>query len=224
MTLSLLSLLAYAFRRGGDAWDLALVGLLCLIPVSELAIGVINRIFTSLVHPRPLPKLALRDGIPAASRTMVVVPTMLASSEGVQRLLEDLEVRYLANRDASLHFALLTDFRDAHTETLPDDDDLVARRGAASPAQRTARERSVLPASPAPSVERARGVVDGMGAKTRQADGVQPAGARGDGHQLQRVVGDRSLLTSVKYVITLDSDTQLPMDMARQLVGTLSIR
>ena len=126
MTLSLLSLLSYAFRRGGDAWDLALVGLLCLIPVSELAIGVVNRIFTSLVHPRPLPKLALREGIPAASRTMVVVPTMLASSEGIQRLLEDLEVRYLANRDASLHFALLTDFRDAHTETLPDDEDLVA--------------------------------------------------------------------------------------------------
>ena len=187
VTLSLLSLLSYAFRRGGDAWDLALVGLLCLIPVSELAIGVINRIFTSLVHPRPLPKLALREGIPAASRTMVVVPTMLASSEGVQRLLEDLEVRYLANRDASLHFALLTDFRDAHTETLPDDDDLVAAAGSGITQlnERHGSDRFFL-------LHRRRqwnepeGLWMGWERKRGKLNEFNRLRARGDGHQLQR--------------------------------------
>jgi cyclic beta-1,2-glucan synthetase len=52
---------------------------------------------------------------------MVVVPTMLTSLEGVDRLLETLEIHHLANRDPHLHFALLTDFRDAPEEILPGD-------------------------------------------------------------------------------------------------------
>ena len=36
------------------------------------------------------------------------------------------------------------------------------------------------------------------------------------------IVGDRSLLGSVKYVITLDTDTQLPRDAAHMLVGNMA--
>ncbi len=36
------------------------------------------------------------------------------------------------------------------------------------------------------------------------------------------IVGDRSILPRVKYVITLDTDTQLPRDSARQFVGTMA--
>jgi cyclic beta-1,2-glucan synthetase len=50
---------------------------------------------------------------------MVVVPTMLTSIEGVDRLIETLEIHHLSNRDKHLHFALLTDFRDAAAEDLP---------------------------------------------------------------------------------------------------------
>ena len=37
----------------------------------------------------------------------------------VERLVEALEVRFLANRDENLHYALLTDFEDADAEKLP---------------------------------------------------------------------------------------------------------
>src|SRR5437868_12084148 len=36
------------------------------------------------------------------------------------------------------------------------------------------------------------------------------------------VVGDQSILREIKYVITLDTDTQLPRDSARQLIGTMA--
>src|SRR5208283_4074361 len=70
-------------------------------------------------------------GIPPEHRTMVVVPTMLSSPESVQHLLDGLEVRYLANRDDNLHFALLTDLEDAPKEIMPADEELVrlAREG-----------------------------------------------------------------------------------------------
>ena len=38
---------------------------------------------------------------------------MLTSAQNIEELIEALEVRFLANRDANLHFGLLTDFRDA---------------------------------------------------------------------------------------------------------------
>ena len=36
------------------------------------------------------------------------------------------------------------------------------------------------------------------------------------------IVGETAILPAIKYVITLDTDTQLPRDAARQLVGTMA--
>src|SRR5471032_2649980 len=86
-----------------------------------------NWLSTLLVKPRLLPRLDYSAGIAPAYRTMVVVPTMLTSAEGVDRLLETLEVHHLANRDQHLHFALLTDFPDAPSEVAPEDQVLLQR-------------------------------------------------------------------------------------------------
>ena len=64
-------------------------------------------------------------GIPPESRTLAVIPTMLTSAQNIEDLVEALEVRFLANRDENLHFGLLTDFRDAHEETMPEDEPLL---------------------------------------------------------------------------------------------------
>ena len=74
---------------------------------------MLNLIVTAQIRPRPLPKLDMRDGIPAGDRTMVVVPAIVDSEARLLSLLDELEVRFFANRDAHLHFALLTDFPDA---------------------------------------------------------------------------------------------------------------
>jgi len=46
-----------------------------------------------------------------------VVPALLLSPTVTSRLIEDLEIRYLANRDPNLLFGLLTDFPDANERT-----------------------------------------------------------------------------------------------------------
>ena len=127
---------------------------------------------------------------------MVVVPTMLSSPAGVEDLLEGLEVRYLANRDDNLHFALLTDFDDA-----PDGDPAGGRRaGAAGPRRHRAAQPEVRGASrrhlPSSSTARAAGMpregrVDGLRAQARQAGGVQRAACAGRGASaFSEVVGD----------------------------------
>ena len=90
-----------------------------LICVVQFAVSVANWLVTVSVQPRPLPRMDFRRGIPPEHRTMVVVPTMLLNAAATDDLLEQLEIRYLANRDSNLHFALLTDLRDAPQAVMP---------------------------------------------------------------------------------------------------------
>ena len=115
-------------------------GLLLLVPMAflvllgttRLSVAIVNWLVTLLVTPKALPRMDFSDGIPSEFRTLVAVPTMLTSSQGVSELIEGLEIRYLANRDQHLHFALLTDWRDAPAETMPEDKALLDRRGKGS--------------------------------------------------------------------------------------------
>ena len=96
------------------------VALTFMLGASSLAVGLINWLATLLAHPHPLPRMDFSLEIPPESSTLVVIPTMLASTQNVEDLVESLEIRFLANRDNNLHFGLLTDFLDAHEETMPD--------------------------------------------------------------------------------------------------------
>jgi cellobiose phosphorylase len=166
------------------------------------------------------------QGIPCAHRTMVVVPTLLSTTQDVDDLLEALEIRYLGNRDANLFFALLTDFSDAPERTLPGDEATLAyARAAVEALNQTYREdrpcifywfhRPRL-WNPVENVwmgyERKRGKLEQFNALLR---GVKQTA-------FSDIVGDTSILGSIKYVITLDTDTQLPRDAARTLVANIA--
>src|SRR5262249_36777566 len=112
----LVPLLFQAGGAGAGALAVLLLELVLFFPASALAVAVMNRVVTEVVGPRPLPKLELRDGVPASLRTMVVVPTLLASQAEIQELIERLEVHYLANPDGEIHFAILSDWLDAASE------------------------------------------------------------------------------------------------------------
>ncbi len=223
-------LLARAHADGVPDWLLGSVGIVSLLAVSQLAVALVNWLATLLVTPHPLPRMDFSAGIPPPWRTLVVVPTMLTSAQDLEDLVEALEVRFLANRDERLHFGLLTDFQDAHQETLPEDgpllhlaqariDELNEKYGAGEgrskddifflfhrPRRWNPRERLWL------GYERKRGKLADLNALLR--------GASGDRFSL--VVGDTAVLSDVKYVITLDTDTQLPRDAARQFVGAMA--
>ena len=221
--LTITSLVVYAARRGATDGELWLVALITLIPVSELAISLLNLIITSQVPPRQLPKLEMRGGIPARDRTMVVVPAIVDSPERIGSLLDDLEVRFFANRDPNLHFALLSDFADSEQPSQPGDEALVeaaTRRVAELNARHGAdrfflfhRERRWNPCERRwMGWERKRGKLAEFNRLLR--------GDTGTSFIVRH--GHVSILPSVRYVITLDSDTQLPIQAARRLVGTLS--
>ncbi|MFI5455936.1 MAG: GH36-type glycosyl hydrolase domain-containing protein [Isosphaerales bacterium] len=218
--------LAQGWAYGSSSWAMMAVAIPLALGVSHLVIALVNRLVTTLIAPKPLPKLDFSRGLPPEARTLVAVPTMLVSDQNVDDLLEGLEVRYLANQDDNLHFALLTDFRDAPQETMPDDEALVRRakegiedlnarfkgkRGDRfflfhRPRRWDARERIWM------GYERKRGKLSALNALLRGRPGAH----------FSLVVGETSVLPAVRYVITLDTDTQLPRDVAGQLVGTIA--
>lgn len=123
--------LAVMALSGASPASVVLLGLLALVPASDLAIALINRYVTRLVGPRRLPKLELSGGVPAESRALVVIPMLLTDEADIRETVQRLEVHYLANPDPQLRFALLSDWSDAETESLPEDEALLedARSG-----------------------------------------------------------------------------------------------
>ena len=121
----------YAHGQGGSAWPHAWVALLLLLPASELATAVVQRLAARFAAPRRLPRLDFLGGVPESARTVVVVPTLLTSVERVAELLERLEVLALGNLDPHIHFALLGDFTDAPAQQMPQDEAILnaARAG-----------------------------------------------------------------------------------------------
>jgi cellobiose phosphorylase len=218
------SLLAQA--RGVPAGLLPFLAILVVFGASHLAVALVNWLATLLATPWPLPRMDFSGGIPPEARTLVVTPTLLTSARSIEDLVEALEVRFLANRDDSLHFGLLTDFRDAGEETLPEDAALVqlAAQRIEALNEKYPRDRGDAfflfhrPRrwNPQEQVwmgyERKRGKLADLNALLRGA--AQ--------ERFSRVVGDTALLSNVKYVITLDTDTQLPRDAARELVGAMT--
>jgi cyclic beta-1,2-glucan synthetase len=205
------------------------VGCLIALPLAmcgvQLGIAMVNWLASVWMSPQPLPRLDFRTGIPPEYRTLVAVPTMLTSAGGIERLLEGLEIRYLSNRDPCLHFALLTDLTDADEATLPQDEGLVrlASEGIERLNDKHAHERSdtfyLLHRNRRWNAgeqvwmgyERKRGKLADLNATLRGATG-----------RFGCVVGDLTALADVRYVITLDTDTQLPRDAARGLVGAMA--
>jgi cellobiose phosphorylase len=215
-----------AYAGGLQGWGLGLVGLLSILCASHLAVALVNWLATLLATPRPLPRMDFSKGVPQELRTLVVVPTMLTSMHNIEELIKALEVRFLANRDDHLHFGLLTDFRDATKETLPEDEPLLrlARqrieelnekyRGPESdtfflfhrPRRWNPQDRIWM------GYERKRG-------KLAELNGLLRGGSS---DRFSLVVGATAVLSDVKYVITLDTDTQLARDSARQFVGAMA--
>ncbi len=215
---------AHALQVTGEKLvGFSLVLFLC---ASQLGVALMNWLSTLLVKPRLLPRLDYSAGIAPECRTMVVVPTMLTNAAGVDRLIETLEIHYLANRDRHLHFALLTDFCDAPTETLPGDQALLQQTragiemlnqkyGAGFPGcfflfhrpRRWNESEGVWM-----GYERKRG-------KLTEFNALLRAGAH---NCFSAIVGHAEVLPAIKYVITLDTDTKLPRDAARLLVGTMA--
>jgi len=222
LTIGLVLLAALAVEGSGFSF---LVTLLALLPASEAAIGLTQWGVGAWVPPRRLPRLDLEKGVPEEGRTMVVIPTLLTSVEGVRDLLEHLEVQALGNMDPHITFAILGDFADAPAEQMPADAEILSeacagidalnlrhRRGGRDPFYLFHRKRLRNPKEECfMGWERKRGKIEEFNRLLRGDSGTS----------YTTRIGDLSVLHAVRFVITLDRDTRLFRDAAKELIGIM---
>jgi cyclic beta-1,2-glucan synthetase len=205
------------------AWQLGLLIALAAIPASEVSLGLVTTWMLVVLPPRLLPKLDFEAGIPVEQRTLVVVPCLLESRAGIAELLEELEIRALANPDQNLYFALVTDFSDSSTAETERDQPLLdfALEGIEQ-LNRTAQQQRYFLLHRRRVLSSAQGCYMGWERKRGKLTELNRL-LRGDKNTTFAVVtAPEALLLGVRYVITLDADTQLPREVARRLVGTMA--
>jgi len=213
---------------GGTTERLVLGTLVALLPALELSVSSVNRLFTLFLPPRVLPKMGFENGIPGEYRTIIVVPTLVSSPDDVKAQLEALEVRALANPEPSLRFALLSDFHDAPKEKMPSDQSIIAAAvtGVKELNDKYGdefgdkfyflhRERRWNPSEECwMGWERKRGKLEEFNRLL-----VDP-NADTSYSIMEGDLFESPQRRPFKYVITLDSDTQLPPGSALKLVRT----
>ena len=199
--------------------------LLMLLPVTQGAVDLMNNTVTSLFKAHALPKLDFSDGIPAEYTTLVVVPTLLINEKQTRELVQELEVRLLANPDPNLHFALLTDLPDSITRPREKDTDplvdLTIQLINDLNARYTSAKNGTFLLLHRHRIFNARqGVWMGWERKRGKLLDLNKL-LIGVFDAFPVKAGNLNVLKRVRYIITLDSDTQLPRGTANAMIGTM---
>ncbi|MBS1061518.1 glycosyl transferase [Gluconobacter wancherniae] len=229
VTVLALAMLAFFLSTTSDSLSgRAIIGLALLgfIPATDAAVACVNRFAMWAVNVSALPAIELKTGIPEELRTLVVIPTLLTSPASIEELVSRLEMHYLASRDGDVYFALLTDWTDAAAESRDGDAELldVALEGIAR-----------LNRTHGPAAGGNRFTLFHRRRMWNESEGkwIGWERKRGKLHELNRILRgatDTSFIAlqgqhlpmNVRYVVTLDSDTRLPHEAVRRLVGKLA--
>jgi cyclic beta-1,2-glucan synthetase len=221
-----LLVLFYAAQVGGSTFQLLIAGLLTLLPASSVAIDIINGLVVSLIPPRTLPKLNFEHGVPPEYRTIVVIPALLATERDAPFLLSQIERHFIGNSDPNIFFALITDFADADQKEMPGDGKPLAQTKAAI--DRLNKKYGYRGYRPFYFFHRERAWNEseerwmGWERKRGKLEEFNRLLSGDDSTTFIVKVGNLSVLRTIRYVITLDADTLLPREAARELIGTLA--
>lgn len=200
-----------------------LLALAALFPASELAVQIVNLIVVHLLPPDILPKMSYEEGIPSDCKTLVVMPTLLSSVDTIKENLETLEIYHLANPDSFITLGLFADFKDAPQAQMDDDEELLklADQGIEDLQKKYGEDKFFLFHrkriwAPQEKVwmgwERKRGKLEYLNHFLNGETLPENIVYNGNPHALQ----------NIRYVITLDADTQMPKGKARELIETIS--
>ncbi len=199
---------------------------LSLIPALTFAVSLVNWLITKILQPTFLPKMNFAKGIPEDARAVIAIPTMFGGFDAVREMFNRLEVHYLANQDERFYYAILSDFTDADAEEKPGDAAILAFAREQLDALNERYKDESIDEEPRFHLfhrrrlwseterrwigwERKRGKIEEFNRYLR--------GAKETSFLVATL--EQEKCRSIKYVVTLDSDTKMPPGTARKLVG-----
>ena len=204
-----------------------------IIPISEVVIQIEQYILSKIVKPKVIPKMDLYDGLKETQSTFVIIPTIVSTKEKVLEMCRKLEVDYLANKSENLYFCLLGDCKESNIQIESYDKEVID-----AGQKEIERLNKKYPNSKFPIFhfiyrnrmwnekegkflgwERKRGALTDI---TEFLLGNMDLKEQKEKFNINTIANFKSDLPKIKYIITLDSDTDLTLNSAFELVGAMS--
>lgn len=205
-------------------------GIVLYIPISQMFMQIVNYVLSKKVKPKLMPKLDFSKGIPEDYSTFVVIPTIINSKEKVKELFKKLEVYYLANKSENIYFALLGDCTSSKNERENFDEEII-KVGLEEVEKLNKKYKNLLEENNKfyflyrnrtwnageksfLGWERKRGLLCQF--NDFIVNGV-------NSFRVNTIASEeKDICSKIKYVITLDSDTNLVLDSAQELIGAMA--
>ena len=211
----------------------SVIFIISIIPIENIVTKTTQYILSKIVKPKVIPKLDFQNGIPEEYATVVAIPTILNSKEKVKKLMEKLEVYYIANKSDNLYFTLLGDCTTENTENAPFDDEVI-KEGI----EQTQKLNEKYPDTKFPKFnfiyrkrtwndkeeaymgwERKRGALNQF--NEYLLDKIKNP-FRINTIENYKQDTDKSKIPNITYIITLDADTDLTLNSGLELVGAMA--
>ncbi len=199
--------------------------LITVIPISQIFVYITDKLILKKVKPRVLPGLDFEKEIPNDCTTMVIIPTLISSTDRVKELIKNLEEMYLTNKQENIYFSLLGDCSEADEENSDLDEELL-RVGNEEIDKLNNKYKFDIPkfyflyrkrrynSSQGKYLgwERKRGMIT-------QFNRFLIYGEKADFYDIKL---DREKIGEIKYVVTIDADTQIGINNVAKLVGIMA--
>ncbi len=202
---------------------------LFLIPSSEIVTQIMQYILSKMIKPKPIPKIDFSKGIDEENACMVIIPTIVKDKEKVKELMKKLEVYYIANESKNIYFTLLGDCSESSIKEEKSDNEVIETGiNLIEKLNKKYSEENTFPIfhflyrkrewnekeNCYLGWERKRGMINqfneyilGNEENTFRVNTMEPY---------------KDILPKIKYVITLDADTDLVLNSAFELVGAMA--
>ncbi|MBZ2174133.1 hypothetical protein K8M07_02615 [Schnuerera sp. xch1] len=203
-----------------------LIFVVAFIPIETIIINMLNYFYSKRFRPKVIPKIEYDEDIPEDSATLVVVPTLISNEERIHELVKKLEVHYQANKEKNIYFGIVGDFKDADKE-ITDEDDKIIDKGIElidELNEKYASSEDIFYYFHRKRVY-SETQESWMGWERKRGALIELNNLLlGNKDTSFNVVSGNisEVKEKIKYIITLDADTKLPIDGAKQLIGAIS--
>ena len=200
-----------------------------LIPVSEIVVQIVQYVLSKIVKPKPIPKIDFSKGIDKENTCMVIIPTIVKNKEKVKELMNKLEVFYIANKSPNIYFTLLGDCQESSMkEETSDNEVMEAGIKLAEELNKKYMQENQFPIfhfiyrkrqwnekeNCYLGWERKRGMITQFNEYL--------LGNINNPFRMNTIENYKDCIPKIKYVITLDADTDLILNSAFELIGAMA--
>lgn len=220
-------ILWFLYLTGFPLWHMVASGILVLFCSSSLGVALVNWFTTVFIRPDEIPKMDYSKGVLDNCKSIVAIPTIIYNRENVNNLLEKIEITYLSNKDKNIYFALLTDLYDAPKKEMEGDNELLetAKNGIESLNDKYKKEGESIFFLIHRDREWNNAGNNWMGYERKRGKLIELnriLQGKEDKSKNSLIVGNKEILRGIKYVVTLDTDTQAPLDSVKKIIASMS--